>query len=136
MPVLQLPLKRRNLHERSTAHRGGYLPEGFEEGTIAGGRRRKSLVRSLLRIFAGAHVRCGVKLGNTRREHMFSALPLPTMDIGRHGDTSELCPTCDIDVRPTGRLWRKAAVRQNARLRKVPISEVKPINVETASLMT
>src|SRR5580704_7644894 len=64
MPVLQPPLNRllgksRNLLERSTAHRGGYLPEGFEEGTIAGGRRDKSLVRSLLRIFAGGHVRCG-----------------------------------------------------------------------------
>jgi hypothetical protein len=64
MLVLQLPLnrllgKRRNLLERSTAHRGGYLPEGFEEGTTAGGRQRKSLIRSLLRIFADAHVRCG-----------------------------------------------------------------------------
>src|ERR1700722_49011 len=61
MPVLQLPLKRRNLLERSTAHRGSYLPEGFEEGTTAGGQRRKSLLGSLLRIFAGAHVRCGSK---------------------------------------------------------------------------
>src|ERR1700676_3717282 len=63
MPVLQLPLNRplvrsRDLLERSTAHRGGYLPEGFEEGTSAGVRRRKSLGRSLLRNMPVPHVRC------------------------------------------------------------------------------
>ena len=60
-----------NLLERSTAHRGGYLPEGFEEGTIAGGRRRKSLVRSLLSIFAGSHGRCGSKCEILIRRDVF-----------------------------------------------------------------
>ena len=46
------------------------------------------------------------QLGNTRREHMFSALP-PTTDIRRH---VRVVPNGDIDVRPTGRSWRKAAV--------------------------
>src|ERR1700688_4914878 len=99
MPVLQPPLNRslvksRNLLERSTAHRGGYRPEGFEEGTIAGGRRRKSLVRSVLRIFAGAHVRCGSnsEVGCRNREVRFTPESRLNSDIAPCPKSAKGCP--------------------------------------------
>src|SRR6202045_3665383 len=84
MPVLQLPLKRRNLLERSTAHRGGYLPEGFEEGTTAGGQRRKSLAGSLLGIFAGARVRWGSKATGSSQTESPAMSATPRERTGAH----------------------------------------------------
>jgi hypothetical protein len=64
MAVLQpqpdhLPGKEQEPARMKYSTQGRLSTRGFEEGATAGGLRRKSLVRSVFRIFARTHARCG-----------------------------------------------------------------------------